>query len=124
VRHQTAKFDTRVPVGRLMSVTEIERHQHDDNLREATPAGCLLVLVSALTTLGLCIAVGGQFFGWVISLLPDESLMDYRAVKLVVGMVIYGALIAPGLLLYWIGEKLLAALGVRVWREQRKKPNG
>ena len=107
-----------------MSMTEVERHQHDDDQREATPAGCLLVLVSALTTLGLCFAVGAQFFGLVMSVLPDEGLVELRVVRLVLGVVIYGSLITPGLLLYWIGEKLLAALGMRVWREQRKRQHG
>ena len=80
----------------------------------------MLALVSVVITLGLCLAVGAQFFGWVISVLPDESLMDSRAVKLVVGVVIYGALIAPGLLIFWLVEKLFTALGIRVWKESNE----
>ena len=56
-------------------------------------------------------------------MLPDEGLLELRIVRLVFGVVIYGSLIVPGLLLYWVGEKLLAALGVRVWREQGKRPS-
>jgi hypothetical protein len=80
-----------------------------------TCAGCFLCCLASAAVLATCIAIGDDLFIAIVSRIP-EGLLGFDLVKLLVGVVVYGAMILPGLLVFWIGQVLLGFVGVRVWK--------
>ena len=76
--------------------------------REATGAGCILALLSVALTIGVCLVVGAWFFDWAH--FPRLGRRDF-------GLLVYGALILPGVLLFLVGAALLSRLGIPVMSE-------
>jgi hypothetical protein len=67
--------------------------------------------------------VGGELFVWIVSRIPGQ-LLRYDPIKLALGVVVYGAMIVPGLLVFWMGQVLLESLGVRIWKPVETDSHG
>lgn len=83
-----------------------------DDLRLSVLATWILCLLSAGVTLWLGIAVGGSFAGWVFEHCNAFGVLDWFPNE-IIGVVVYVPMIAPGILLFWLGTKLLAIFGLR-----------
>ena len=89
-----------------------------------TCAGCFLCCLASAATLATCIVIGEDLFIASVSRIP-EGLLGFDLVKLLLGVVVYGAMILPGLLVFWMGQVLLGFVGIRVWkpRDEVGHPN-
>ena len=58
-------------------------------------------------------------FIWIVSRIPGQML-GYDLLKLALGVIVYGAMIIPGLLVFWAGQLLLESLGVGIWKPVEK----
>ena len=95
--------------------------------QRATWVGYLLLLVAVTVTVSFCLLVGAEWFAWVISFIPSENkhgielpregVMDFPGVKRVLGILVYGVAILPGLAVFWVGEKVLKRMGIPIWKE-------
>ena len=98
--------------------------------QQATGAGCLLAILSVITTIGVCLVLGGSWASWVFWILPSEErsgvalprvdVVTFPKVSARLGVVIFGLVILPGLAVFWLGQKVLAACGIPVWKSTKQ----
>jgi hypothetical protein len=82
--------------------------------RESKLAGCFLCLVAAVVTFAICIWVGGEFFGFMVRQFQKWGIIDWPGAKPLLGFIVFGSMILPGLFLFWLGVNLFAIFGIRV----------
>lgn len=91
----------------------------------ATWMTCLLTLLAVIATIAFCLLLGGQWFAAVMSVLPSEDQKGIRlpserflgipTVREILGFLIYGVAILPGLAVYFAGQWLCIRCGIRLW---------
>jgi hypothetical protein len=128
----------------LISLTELGPHPVDSGKRSfsmtsqtpsderATWAGYLLLFLASATMIGCCLQFGAEWFSLAVESLPsearngvelpDERLLTLPKVQVLLGLLIYGVAILPGLAAFRAGEWLLNRIGVPVWVKTADEP--